>query len=221
MGEYLNHERQYTCLGIRLAGHGTRPGDMIRTRWTDWTASVEDGYHLLCGMADRIYLIGLSMGGVLSLLMSTRLNVKGVVAMSTPYRMPDDHPGWLMRLYSVFRPYVRKVRETPDTGWFDQTAYAGHVSYPLNPVRAAAELKILIEQMRPVLPQIRVPVLLLHSRDDTYVPPENVQRIYAELETPDRTKLLIAGCGHVISRDAARQSVFKAAGDFIARVEQS
>ena len=49
MGEYLN-EHGYTCLGVRLTGHATDPEDMIRSNWTDWTASVEDGYSLLRGV---------------------------------------------------------------------------------------------------------------------------------------------------------------------------
>ena len=28
MGEYLNREHGYPCLGVRLAGHATRPEDM-------------------------------------------------------------------------------------------------------------------------------------------------------------------------------------------------
>src|SRR6266542_4022000 len=86
MGEYLNRELGFTCLGVRLTGHATRPKDMVRSRWTDWTASVEDGYNLLRGATDNVYLIGLSMGGALSLLMSARFepHVKGVVTMSVP-----------------------------------------------------------------------------------------------------------------------------------------
>ena len=102
MGEYLNRELGFTCLGVRLAGHATRPKDMVRSRWTDWTASVEDGYNLLRGAVDNIYLVGLSMGGALSLLMSTRLNVKGIVTISAPYMMPDEHPAWQIQLYSYF-----------------------------------------------------------------------------------------------------------------------
>ena len=67
MGEYLAKEG-YSVLGVRLAGHATRPEDMIRSRWTDWVTSVEGGYHILRGLADHIYLIGLSLGGSLALL---------------------------------------------------------------------------------------------------------------------------------------------------------
>lgn len=219
MGEYL-HQQGYSVLGVRLAGHATRPADMVRSRWTDWAASVEDGYHLLCGYADRIYLIGLSMGGVLSLLMSTRLAVRGVIAISTPCFMPRNYPAWLLRFLSWFKTYQPKGDKAPDAGWVDKDAFREHVSYPQNPTRSAAELRILIDEMRAALPRVRVPVLLIHSKDDAYIAPENMEHIYSRLiNTAQKTKLYVTGSGHVVTRDAARQPVFEASVDFISHLE--
>jgi len=220
MGEYLN-QQGFTCLGIRLNGHATDPEDMRRSRWTDWTASVEDGFHLLRGMTDRVFLVGLSMGGVLSLLMSTRFaqRVAGVVAMSTPYQLPNDHPTWLLRLYSMIVRDNPKSKETPGASWFDKAAYADHVSYPQNPMRSVVELKLLLNEMQAALPEVRRPVLLIHSKDDPYVLPENMEKIYAGLvNASDKTKLYITGSGHVVTRDAARHQVFELVRDFIKRV---
>ncbi|MBE0682403.1 MAG: alpha/beta fold hydrolase [Anaerolineales bacterium] len=219
MGDYLN-EQGYTCLGIRLAGHATDPEDMIRSHWTDWAASVEDGFHLLSGSVDRIFLAGLSMGGVLSLLMSTRLDAAGVVAMSTPYKLPDDprlrHIEWISRIVS----YMPKSDEEPGASWFDKESFKDHVSYPQNPVRSIGELNKLLGEMRAALPNLHVPVLLIHSRDDKYVLPENMEMIFADLKnTSDKTKVYITGSGHVVTRDAARQQVFDLVRDFIKRVE--
>jgi carboxylesterase len=170
MGDYLN-KKGYTCLGVRLAGHATDPEDMIRSNWTDWTASVEDAYSILRGMMDNIFLIGLSMGGVLSLLMSTRLAVRGVVAMSTPYKLPDDPRlrkiDWIAKIV----PYMPKSDEEPGAGWFDKEAFREHISYPMNPVRSIGQLNQLLGEMRAALPKINVPVLLIHSKDDKYVSP--------------------------------------------------
>lgn len=222
MGEYLNRELGFTCLGIRLAGHATRPKDMVRSRWTDWTASVEDGYNLLRGAVDTVYLVGLSMGGALTLLMSTRLDVKGIVTMSAPYELPSEHPAWQIQLYSYFRAYMPKTKEAPGTGWFDKEAYKGHISYPLNPIRSAAELEVLLAKMRAALPKISVPVCMIHSKDDTYVVPENMENIFAKLDNAsNKTKHYVSGSGHVITRDAARQQVFELARDFIIRVNKT
>ena len=221
MGEYL-HQRGYTCLGIRLTGHATRPEDMIRSRWTDWVASVEDGYHLLCSLTNEIFLVGLSMGGILSLLVSTQVKVRGVIAMSTPSRLPTDYPVWLLQWISLFVKYRPKTREAPGSGWFDKTAYQDHIAYPQNPVRAAAELKKLILEMRAALPRVNVPVLLMHSRNEKYILPDNMEEIYAALvNAPDKTKLYITGSGHVLPRDASREQVFQSVVEFIQRIHNS
>ena len=218
MGEFLN-QQGYTCLGIRLAGHATEPEDMIRSNWTDWTASVEDGYHILRGVTDNIFFVGLSMGGVLSLIMSARLAVRGVVALSTPYKLPDDprlkHVDWISKIIS----YLPKSAEEPGTGWFDQEAWKDHISYPRNPIRSIGQLDRLLAAMRAALPQVRVPVLLIHSKNDSYVLPDNIELIYADLlNASDKTKLYVTGSGHVVPRDAARQQVFQYALEFIQRI---
>jgi len=221
MGEFLNRQG-YTCLGIRLAGHATRPEDMIRSRWTDWVASVEDGYQLLSGVSKDIFLIGLSMGGILALLTSTRLvpRVKGVVAMSTPSRLPTDYPIWLIQLISMVIRYRPKSNEPPGSGWFDKAAYKDHVAYAKNPVRSTVELKKLILEMRAALPKVNVPVLLMHSKDERYILPDNAEDIYAELiNASDKTKLYLTGSGHVLPRDASRQQVFQFALEFIQRIK--
>jgi len=221
MGEYL-HQQGYTCLGVRLAGHATDPEDMIRSRWTDWVASVEDAYSLLRGVTDEIFLMGLSMGGVLSLLLSTRFaqRVKGMMAMSTPYKLPDDPRLRHIELISKAVPFMPKSDEAPGSGWFDKEAWKDHVSYPQNPVRSIGELNKLLGEMRAALPKVDVPVLLMHSRDDTYVLPESMENIYADLvNASDKTKLYITGSGHVVTRDAARGQVFQATVEFIRRVE--
>jgi carboxylesterase len=218
LGEYLN-QQGYTVCGIRLTGHATRPADMIRSRWQDWLLSVEDGYNLLHSCSDQVFLLGLSMGGILSLTAASMFPVQGVVAMSTPYNVPASIPVplWMVRLYGRVRPYLPKG-DSPNGGWFDQAARKQHVSYPMNPVRSGVELACLLEQMHAALPRITAPVLLIHSRDDDYVFKDSMQQIYDHLTTPEKQMLWVQGGGHVITEDASREVVFQAAGDFIQRV---
>jgi len=221
LGEFL-HQHGYSCLCIRNPGHGTQPEDMIRTTYTDWIAAVEDGYHLLRGISSRIFLAGLSMGGALALLMSTRMSVLGVVAMSAPYKLPDDPRLRHIELISKAVPFMPKGTGEPGSGWVDKQAWGEHISYPQNPVRSIGELNKLLGELRAALPEVNVPVLLIHSKDDTYVPPENMEAMFAGLvNVQDKTKLYISGSGHVVTRDAARHQVFEAVLEFIQRIGEA
>lgn len=218
MGETLNREYGFTCLGVRLTGHATRPGDMIRSNYTDWLLSVEDGYRLLSGAARRIVLAGLSMGGVLALTLAAELSLAGVVAMATPYALPPDwrldYTEWLSKL----QPYMPKSSDPPGTGWFDPDAWKDHVAYPQNPVRSIGELKKLLDRMRATLPGVTCPTLLIYSRDDRYLPfgsEASMNYIFDHLGAARKEKLLIEGSGHVLTRDAQRETVFRAAAEFI------
>ena len=116
-----------------------------------------------------------------------------------------------------FRP---KTKEVPGSGWFDKEAWQEQISYQQNPIRSVAELKKLILEMRDALPKVNAPVLLMHSKDDSYVLPDNVEKIYDGLvNASDKTKLYITGSGHVVTRDAARYQVFESALEFIRRIE--
>lgn len=218
LGEFL-HQQGYTCLCLRNPGHATRPEDMIRTTYKDWMAVVEDGYHLLRGITNDIFLVGISMGGTLSLIMSTRLDVCGVVAMSTPYELRKDRRLKYIGLISHFMRFAPKGSDEPGSGWFEKDAWKEHISYPNYPVRSIGELNQLLGILRESLPKVKEPVLLVHSKDDDYVLPGSMEKIFAGLvNARDRTKLYITGSGHVITRDAARHHVFTSILEFIQRV---
>lgn len=220
LGEYLNG-RGYTVCGMRLAGHATKPEDMICSRYSHWLASVEDGYNLLRSSCDQVFLLGLSMGGVLSLTSANRLPVRGVVAMSTPYSLPADPRLKLLKLISKVKPFMPKGKGEPGHGWFDKESWKQHVAYPENPVRSIAELNALLGVMRASLPEIKVPVLLISSRDDHYIVENSMDAIYDALGTPDKQKMWVEGSGHVITEEPKREQVFQAAADFVARVSRT
>lgn len=220
LGEYMN-KQGYTVCGMRLAGHATRPEDMIRMRYRDWLASEEDGYHFLHSSCEQVFLLGLSMGGILSLTSASRLPVQGVVAMSTPYKLPDDPRLKYLKPFSKVKPYMPKGKGEPGHGWFDKESWKQHVAYPENPVRCIAELNELLGVMRASLPEVKVPVLLISSRDDHYIVEGSMDMIYAALGTADKKKMWIDGSGHVITEEPKREQVFKAAAEFVERVSRA
>jgi carboxylesterase len=216
MGEYLASQG-HTVLGVRLAGHATQPVDLIRTRWQDWLASVEDGYQLLQNVSKHIFVGGLSMGGMLSLLFASHSPVTGVIAMSTPYALPNDPRLRFIKLLQWIFPHVPKG--PPD--WRDLEAARDHEDYPDYPSPIIPELSKLAVEMRRALPLVNVPVLLVHSHQDGSVPPENMQHIFDHLGAADKQMLWVENSGHVITREPERQRVFEATEGFIRRVTET
>lgn len=214
MGEFL-HKKDYTVLGIRLAGHATQPIDLIRARWWDWLASVEDGINLLSFQCKKIFAIGLSMGGCLALLASSRYRLDGTIAMSSPYALPDDWRLKIAKPLSIVKPFIAK---SPDE-MKNRKAAVNHVDYPAYPTRSIAELNELLGEMRKALPLIQIPVLLIHSEKDSGVPFENMHRIYESLATKEKQQLVLKKSSHVVTEDIERETVFSAAYDFITQFQ--
>ena len=216
MGEYLSGNG-FTVLGVRLAGHATRIEDMMRMHWQDWLASVEDGYCMLNGCVDQVFIIGLSMGGILSLLFSSQHPVSGVVVMSTPYALPDDPR---LPFIKIFSGIVPKVGKGP-SDWHNPDAAKDHVEYPMFPTRGIIQLRELLSEMRTALPLVRVPALIIQSKQDGSVTPQNAEQIFSSLGSQDKQLFWVENSGHVIPREPDRQLVFLKIDEFIQRVQNS
>ena len=218
LGEFLA-EKGYSVLGIRLTGHGTRIEDMNRVIWQDWSNSVLDGWHLLRPNTSRVFIIGLSMGGVLALYHASFLPVEGVVSLSAPYEMEPDPRLKILPLFSKIIPYASKEK----SDWQDPHANEDHFSYAMYPTKAIVQLTHLLEAMRASLPAITAPALLVHSRKDIGVPHHNMEKISHELGTTEQKiqKLLLENSGHVVTRDLDKDLVFRTTHQFIQNVLES
>jgi carboxylesterase len=213
MGEYLN-QQGYTVLGVRLAGHATQPQDILRMHWQDWLTSVEDGYDLLKGCTDHIFVIGLSLGGILTLLFSSQFPVSGLVPISALYAFPNDPRVPLIRILIHIVPWIKKG--PPD--WHNPEAAIDHVEYPKLPTRGILQLLDLTAVMRASLPKVKAPALIIQSKQDGSVAPHNAEQILAALGSQDKHILWIENSGHVITREPDRLLAFKATDEFIRRI---
>lgn len=211
MGEAL-HKQGLTVLGIRLAGHATNPPDLIRTRWWDWMASVEDGINLLKDSCDHIFYAGLSLGGVLALTTAGSIQPSGVIAMSAPYSLSDDWRLKFARPISLFVPWMKKDLSKRKEGDY-------HVDYPAYPIRSCAEVNDLIQVMYQRLGQIKAPVMLVNSKSDTTVPLAHGEKIKGMLTATTVEHLILEKSGHVVTEDneQERELLFERAYQFIQR----
>lgn len=222
LGEYLAGQG-CAVYGARLAGHGTDYRDLRRTRWQDWYASALDGYHLLRGQCDQVVVAGLSMGGVLALLMGAALPVDGLVVMAAPVSTLLAKP---MRRARWLR-YIRPFLHWPDRSDFPQRLKAeqarrgeaaiGRVRYDDWATHGIAELYALMAAAEARLAQITAPVLLIYSEQDLTVPLGHRDFIAGALGSSVVETRTLAHSGHILPQDSERDEVFRLADDFIRR----
>ncbi|MCL4115042.1 UNVERIFIED_CONTAM: hypothetical protein GTU68_008285 [Idotea baltica] len=68
----------------RLPGHGTTVDDMLTTSWADWSAHVEGVYEAMAARCERVFVVGLSMGGALTLWLASRhSSIAGIVVINS------------------------------------------------------------------------------------------------------------------------------------------
>jgi carboxylesterase len=213
MGKYLA-EQGYTVMGIRLAGHASQPEDMLRMKWRDWLLSVEDGYRMLTCCSPQVFLMGLSMGAVLSLTFASQHPTSGVVAMSCPYELP---PNPLLPLAGMLKPVMRYVdKGKPD--WQNAEAARDHVEYPRFPVAGVVELSELMKMMRSRLPEVTSPVMIVQGCQDATVPVAHASALYDRIGSKDKHILQLEHSGHIVTREPDRQLLFQRTQAFIERL---
>lgn len=225
LGEALA-ARGFPVRAVRLAGHGTQPADLARTRWTDWFASVEEGARLLGRDAPRLAVVGLSMGGLLALhlVTSRRVDVAALVLCSTPLRLGQARARWLpaaARIPSLWRWLTRRYGMLPKPDGPDITDAAMRTaspSYRTTPLAGVLEVLRLQATVRPALGRITQPVLLLHGRHDRSVPLENLELLRRGLGSRVLETHVLERSGHVLTVDVEREQVARLVADFLERV---
>jgi carboxylesterase len=206
-------DAKYTVLAPRMFGHATDPDDMLRARWWDWIACAEDGLNLLKGCTERQVVMGLSMGGVLALLLAARHPIDAVFAFSAPYNISDPRIKLIPWIY-----WLMPKQPKGKSDWHDPEVYKHHIDYPYFPTKSITQLIKLMEVMRQELPAIKVPAFFAQSHGDFTVPPESMDYLSSHVTSKTIEKLWVVESGHVIIKDLEKEKVFTAAKKFLQKV---
>lgn len=204
----------YTVLAPRLFGHATHPDDMCRARWWDWIASAEDGLNLLRGCSERQVVMGLSMGGILALILAARHPIDAVFSFATPCAMPRDPR--IKLLPWVYWMVPKQPKGLPD--WHDPEIPKTHIDYPYFPTRSIMELQKLIAAMRSELGAVKAPAFFSQSHGDHTVTPESMDFLSSNVSSKMVEKLWVDDSGHVIIKDLEKEKVFDAGKKFLKKV---
>ncbi len=198
----------------RLAGHGTVIEEMIPTRWSDWCSDVEAAWSRLAERASRIVVMGLSMGGSLTLWAGTRHpEARGLVCVN-PATQPQSE-----EVLGMLRGMVDSGTETMDGIGSDiadpdvhETAYSG------TPLAALLSFQVDgLSDLSTRYASLKMPLLLFTSPQDHVVAPTDSDALAAAYGG-DVERVTLERSYHVATQDYDKQIIFDRAVDFVARV---
>ena len=210
LGEFLNREG-FNVLGVRLAGHGVDEKNLMRTTKEDWFNSVLDGYEILKSCCEKIFVVGHSMGGLLSLKLATEKNFEKLVSIATPIfideNLPVDQlpPKKLCGELTIERER-RRLENVP--------LAVNNVS-KTTPLISVHELFELIDEVKKILPEVKIPTLILHAEDDHTAKPKSAEFIAENLGAEEILKIKIRHGGHLLPLTESRDKVFEEILKFI------
>jgi len=197
-----------------LPGHGTAIDDMMPTRWADWAGEAEAAYQRLSQRVPNMVVVGLSMGGALTLRVGAdHADVAGLVCIN-PLTQPQtaDIIEMLRGLAdggTALLPGVDSDIADPDA---KQNAYD---DTPIEPL-----LSLLVDGIQPLsseYAQMRMPLLLMNSPQDHVVDPVHAEFLADGYGGPVE-RITLERSYHVATVDFDKGLIVESTVEFASRV---
>ncbi len=196
-----------------LPGHGTAVEDMLDTRWKDWSHAAERAYADLAARTDSVAVVGLSMGGSLSVWLAEHHPEIAALSVVNPLLIAPD---------ADTNAFIEAMIEAGDEvapGIGSDIALEGVVetAYPGMPLRAALSLFEGVAEVEALLERVVCPVLLFTSTQDHVVDPESSARLM-ERATGPVEQVVLKRSYHVATLDYDKDEIETRTVDFLSGV---
>lgn len=215
LAEHL-HSAGFGVRAPLLPGHGRSVQAFIGSRRGQW---LDSALRELVAFRQRyatVGIAGLSMGGAIATLLAAEnpdipalVLIAPYLGMRLSYRAAAAS-SWL------WGPIVGTVRSNSPASIRDPIERAKNLGYGMYTGRLLYELWRLAHCARLALPLIRVPTLLIQSKEDPRISPSIAERAFELLGAADKRLVLTEGAGHIITVDYGRERVFREVSDWLA-----
>ena len=212
LGEALS-QAGIRAVGPALPGHNETPQSLARVRYQQW---LESARVQLMGLRDRhevVFVVGLSMGGLLSLALASEERVDAAVTVGTPLRLSQPLATF-MPLLKYLVPFPRK-RGGSDI--CDPAARRRHPSYEVMPLAAVRQLQHLQRLVRGALGRVTAPLLVAHGAHDATADPADSKEILDRAGSRESEYLILEDSAHVVPVDRDGPRLAAAIVDFLTR----
>ena len=173
---------------VCLYGHGTSSKDLAKASWEHWLKNVEDGYHQLRKNCKKLFFVGFSMGGCLSLILSSKpgTRIDGLVVINPCMGIRAK--------FNFMVPWAVKWNEMMDKfGWnsftlkyVDSGTELPSINYKRNSLHGTNELKKLMVRCWQSLDKVLIPCLVIQERNDPTVLYKSGEKAFNKISSTSR-----------------------------------
>lgn len=218
IGKFLQ-EKGFSWKNLQLPGHGTTAEDLKTTKWSDWTNYVlQEVDQSLQEFNNNVIMIGLSLGGDLTLyILANRPNVKAGICLATPINVITWYQKVFLRL-----PFIGFLiqREMKKIDIFEPEAKKMHKSYPKVYPESVVQLTEIVNHVKPLISEIKQPVLIAQSKKDQLVDWHNADFIYNHIASSNKELFYVERSSHVLTEDYDKEKIFSKVLEFITSLEE-
>lgn len=206
IGEALN-ARGYTVSAPLLYTRGATLRAARASNWRRWLDEARMAYMDLTKKCAGISVIGLSMGGVLALILAEKYPVNTLVCLS-PAIAPRIALGWAAPAVALVAP--RMAWPGADQACADGPANASISGREGRGMAASCvrDMLKLIHLAEQSLFAVVAPTLVIQPLNDRVVRPNGAVRILRDISARDKTVMWLKRSGHLCTEDCERELVF-------------
>jgi carboxylesterase len=201
------------AVGPALPGHNETPERLAATSYTDWLDAARTEFHRLREDFESVFIVGMSMGGLIALAIAEEEPVDALATIGTPLVLHHTF-AWLIPVVKYLMPMSPKSRGSDIR---DPEARARHVGYGVMPLHSVHELQRLQRRVRPQLARITAPIMVAHGVHDRTANPRDAIEIRDSVSSDVREYLLLAASGHIVPVDFDGPALAQAIAEFLAR----
>ena len=209
------HEQGYTVYAPLLAGHGTTNENLKNSTKDDWLESAKQAYLKLSQDYQKISVVGLSLGGLLTLQLAILYPaIKSICCLATPLVLES----WIHTLMPIINhtpiKYLYQYQKKLGLDIKDKTQIKQIWSNSKIPIQGVSQIIDLQNQIKPNLWNITQPTLIIHSRYDKTAPYENLNLIAKGVSSQITETATLENSYHLLTMDYDRNFVCDKILDF-------
>jgi carboxylesterase len=201
------HERGYTVRAPLLPGHGRSLRELAAHSGDEWYSAVQEALADLRRLHHCVGVVGLSMGGALSVRLAAEHEDVPALVLLSPYLGMPSLAAAVIHMSALWGWLVPYVSTASEHSVLDPVARSEGLAYGAMSVRSLRELLSVATRGFELLPKLTVPTLVIQSRTDNRVSSELTTRAFDRIGARDKRIEWIEGAGHVITVDRGWEGV--------------